>query len=243
MPAQKCGLRARTYCPRMAANEGRLSGARGGALTHSGSGSTPRILARPPPRQACSGNAELLQAIHSQIAQLPSYGYRRTCALVNHQHTAQGKPRVNAERVYRVMAENVLLIEAVEKHFGAVEGVPADHALEILTDNGCAYIAHETRNIARSLGLRPVNTPVCSLQSNGMAESFVNTFRRDYLARMDLGDAQSVLAQLPAAFKHFNEVHPHSCIDPLNSCTGVIVEGNDDEYPDGRRYQTLDGQA
>ena len=33
------------------------------------------------------------------------------------------------------------------------------------------------------------------------------------------------------------------CIDPLKSCTGVIVEGNDDEYPDGRRYQTLDGQA
>ena len=33
------------------------------------------------------------------------------------------------------------------------------------------------------------------------------------------------------------------CIDPLNSCTGVIVEGNDDEYPDGRRYQALDGQA
>ena len=46
-------------------------------------------------------NSKLLQAIHSQIAQLPSYGYRRTCALVNHQHTAQGKPRVNAERVYR----------------------------------------------------------------------------------------------------------------------------------------------
>ena len=33
------------------------------------------------------------------------------------------------------------------------------------------------------------------------------------------------------------------CIDPLKSCTGVIVEGNDDEHPDGRRYQTLDGQA
>ena len=29
-----------------------------------------------------------------------------------------------------------------------------------------------------------------------------------------------------------------ACIDPLNSCTGVIVEGNDDEHPDGRRYQT-----
>jgi transposase InsO family protein len=43
-----------------------------------------------------------------------------------------------------------------------------------------------------------------------MAESFVNTFRRDYLSRMDLRDAPTVLAQLPAAFEHFNEVHPHS---------------------------------
>ena len=39
------------------------------------------------------------------------------------------------------------------------------------------------------------------------------------------------------------ELAMHACIDPLKSCTGVIVEGNDDEYPDGRRYQTLDGQA
>ncbi len=103
-----------------------------------------------------------------------------------------------------------MLIEAVEKRFGAVEALPAGHTLEFLTDNGGAHIAHETRRIARSLGLTPINTPVCSPQSNGMAESFVNTFRRDYLSRMDLSDAPTVLAQLPAAFEHFNEVHPHS---------------------------------
>ena len=57
--------------------------------------------------------------------------------------------------------------------------------LEFLTDNGSAYIAHETRGIARSLGLKPVTTPVCSPQSNGMSESFVNTFKRDYMSRMD----------------------------------------------------------
>lgn len=33
------------------------------------------------------------------------------------------------------------------------------------------------------------------------------------------------------------------CIDPVNSCTGVNVEGKDDEHPDGRRHQALDGQA
>jgi transposase InsO family protein len=49
-----------------------------------------------------------------------------------------------------------------------------------------------------------------------MAESFVNTFKRDYVARMDLNDAQTVLAQLPAAFEHFNEVHPHSSLKMLS---------------------------
>ena len=39
-----------------------------------------------------------------------------------------------------------------------------------------------------------------------MAESFVNTFKRDYVSRMDLSDALSVFVQLPAAFEHFNEV-------------------------------------
>ena len=75
-----------------------------------------------------------------------------------------------------------------------------------------AYIAQDTRQIARALGLTPIRTPVCSPQSNGIAESFVNTFRRDYVSRMDLTDAATVLAQLPAAFEHFNEVHPHSSL-------------------------------
>jgi len=29
---------------------------------------------------------------------------------------------------------------------------------------------------------------------------------------MDLSDAPTVLAQLPAALEHFNEVHPHSAL-------------------------------
>ncbi|MDB5844509.1 MAG: transposase [Polaromonas sp.] len=45
-----------------------------------------------------------------------------------------------------------------------------------------------------------------------MAESFVNTFRRDYLSRMDLSDAPTVMRQLPEAFEHFNAVHPHSSL-------------------------------
>ena len=109
-----------------------------------------------------------------------------------------------------------LLVEAVERRFGTVEAVPLEPELEFLTDNGSAYIAHETRSIARSLGLKPINTPVCSPQSNGIAESFVNTFKRDYMSRMDLRDAPTVLAQLPDAFEHFNEIHPHSSLKMMS---------------------------
>ncbi len=61
--------------------------------------------------------------------------------------------------------------------------------LEFLSDNGGAYIAHDTRKIARVLGFTPTRTPVCSLQSSGIARNFVSTFRPDYVSRMDLTDA------------------------------------------------------
>jgi putative transposase len=105
-----------------------------------------------------------------------------------------------------------MLIEAVEKRFGDIEGIPDTYTLEFLSDNGGAYIAAETRQIARQLGLKPVNTPVCSQQSNGMAESFVNRFKRDYASRMDFADARTVMAQMAMAFEHFNELHPHSAL-------------------------------
>lgn len=41
-----------------------------------------------------AGDAQLLAEIRQQIADLPSYGYRRACALVNRQRSAQGSPRV-----------------------------------------------------------------------------------------------------------------------------------------------------
>lgn len=234
-----------------------------------------------------ASDEQLVLDIRRHIAELPSYGYRRTCGLLNRERRLSEQPPVNPKRVYRVMASNALLlpkaprralssrphegtvsveqsdqrwcsdgfeikcdsgqtvtatfakdccdreimawrawegkglpgepiremlIEAVEKRFGAVEAVPQDQVLEFLSDNGGAYIAADTKRIAKELGLKPITTPVCSPQSNGMAESFVNTFRRDYLSRMDLSDAKTVLAQLPAAFEHFNEVHPHSSL-------------------------------
>ena len=54
-------------------------------------------------------DAEFLVELRQEIAELLSYGYRRACALVN-ERTANGAARVNAKRVYRVMAGAGLLL-------------------------------------------------------------------------------------------------------------------------------------
>lgn len=56
------------------------------------------------------GDTQLLAEIREQIADLPSYGYRRACALVNRQRAARDGARVNPKRAYRVMAEAGLLL-------------------------------------------------------------------------------------------------------------------------------------
>jgi putative transposase len=105
-----------------------------------------------------------------------------------------------------------MLTDAVEIRFGLIEGTPETHALEFLSDKSGVYIAVATQQVAQQLGLRPLDTPVCSAQSNGMPRSFVNTFKRDYDGRMDLTDAGTVTAQMAVAFKHLNEGHPHSAL-------------------------------
>ena len=70
--------------------------------------------------------------------------------------------------------------------------------------------ALETRRFAMGLNLRPCFTPVASPQSNGMAESFVKTIKRDYARINPLPDADTVLAELHRWFEDYNENHPHS---------------------------------
>jgi putative transposase len=81
--------------------------------------------------------------------------------------------------------------------------------IEWLTDNGSCYTARDTRAFARNSGLIPCTTLVSSPQSNGMAEAFVCTLKRDYGRISPRPDAQTVLDQLPGWFSHYNEVHPH----------------------------------
>ncbi len=84
-----------------------------------------------------------------------------------------------------------LLTENLEKRFG--NALKVSYTIEWLTDNGSCYIADATRMFARSLGFIVCTIPVRSPESNGMAESFVKTFKRDYVYVNNLPDAASVL--------------------------------------------------
>lgn len=108
-----------------------------------------------------------------------------------------------------ITAEQVrdLMVASVEQRFGLVERLP--QPIEWLTDNGSCYTAEETVKFAQHMGFVVCTTPVKSPQSNGMAEAFVKTFKRDYVYLNDLPDALTVMEQLPAWFEDYNERHPH----------------------------------
>jgi transposase InsO family protein len=100
-----------------------------------------------------------------------------------------------------------LIAESIEARFGMVDRVP--RKIQWLSDNGPAYISRATRHFAQGMGLEVCTTPHYSPESNGMAESFVNTFKRDYVHVNPLRDAGSVMEKLPLWFRDYNENHPH----------------------------------
>jgi putative transposase len=88
-----------------------------------------------------------------------------------------------------------LMVAMVEHRYGQVNRVPEQ--IEWLTDNGSCYTARNTRAFDWGIGLIPRTTPVSSPQSNGMAEAFVRTIKRDYVRVNPRLNAQSVIDQLP----------------------------------------------
>ncbi|RLX69467.1 IS3 family transposase, partial [Escherichia coli] len=102
-----------------------------------------------------------------------------------------------------------VMLGAVERRFG--NELPAS-PVEWLTDNGSCYRANETRQFARMLGLEPKNTAMRSPESNGIAESFVKTIKRDYISIMPKPDGLTAAKNLAEAFEHYNEWHPHSAL-------------------------------
>jgi putative transposase len=100
-----------------------------------------------------------------------------------------------------------MMVGCVEKRFGAIR---APHPVQWLSDNGSIFAAYKTLDIAAALNLVPCFTPVESPKSNGMAEAFVKTFKRDYVRVNPIPDAAAALALIDHWMEDYNTVHPHS---------------------------------
>lgn len=100
-----------------------------------------------------------------------------------------------------------LMIKSVEKRF---QGYKTQRQIEWLSDRGSIYRDKSVQNIARNLGLKSCFTAPYSPSSNGMAEAFVGTFKRDYIYVNDCYSADWVLNHLEKWFYDYNHHAPHS---------------------------------
>ena len=105
----------------------------------------------------------------------------------------------------------------------------APHAIQWLGHNGPQYTATASVLYAHELGLVPITTPAYSPQSNGLAEAFVKTLKRDYVDGAELRDAETVLAQAGTWFEDYNTRAPHSALgdaEPRRVSRADGVRGN-----------------
>ena len=100
-----------------------------------------------------------------------------------------------------------LMVSSVEYRFGKIDKLP--NKIQWLSDNGPCYTSRETILFASMIGFEVCTTPYYSPESNGMAEAFIKTFKRDYVSVHDLSDAKTVMALLPLWFEDYNNYHPH----------------------------------
>jgi len=103
-----------------------------------------------------------------------------------------------------------MLREAIWHRFGGVR----THArgIEFLSDNGPEYTSHRFRPFVRAMGLIPCHTPRRSPESNGLAEAFFGSFKRDYVYQACLETVEDVARQLRGWIEHYNHQAPHSAL-------------------------------
>lgn len=108
-----------------------------------------------------------------------------------------------------------LMDQTTTSRFGSsVEKLP--QPIQWLSDNGGQYTAEATKEYGKVWGYEMRTTPAYSPESNGVSESFVKTFKRDYVYAHELPDAVTVLEQLPKWFEDYNKNAPHSGLKYLS---------------------------
>ena len=85
-----------------------------------------------------------------------------------------------------------------------------------LVEGGSCYTARDTRAFARDIGLVPRTTPVSSPQSNGMAEAFVRTLKRDYVRVSPRPDTQAYMKGVTLDFSRRGKPTDNAFIESFN---------------------------
>ena len=148
----------------------------------------------------------------SDIFHIPCWsGEVVSVAFVIDCHDREVLAHVAAPRSLKGGDIRTLMERSLWKRFGEA-ALKAPHSIQWLSDNGPQYTATESVFYAHELGFEPITTPAYSPQSNGMAEAFVKTLKRDYVAGADLRDAESVLLQLGEWIEDYNTRAPHSAL-------------------------------
>ena len=99
------------------------------------------------------------------------------------------------------------MLKAVESRFKESK-VPG--GIQFVTDRGSVYRAVETVRFGRYMGLRSCFTAPRSPQSNGMAEAFVKTIKRDYVYVSDCFSAEETMGLLEGWIFDYNNEASHS---------------------------------
>ena len=102
-----------------------------------------------------------------------------------------------------------LMISAVEGRF---RGCRTEREIEFLSDRGSIYRAYNVQVLARRLGLKSCFTRAYSPESNGMAEAFVKTIKRDYVYVNDCACAEETMKLLEKWIYDYNYKAPHSAL-------------------------------
>jgi transposase InsO family protein len=117
-----------------------------------------------------------------------------------------------------------LMAETMEYRFGQVNKLP--RPIQWLSDNGPCYVARKTVQFGRELGFEVCTTRPYSPESNGMAEAFVKTVKRDYVWFGDLSSAIAVMKQLPKWFADYNNQAPHKGLNMMSPRQYIAAQMN-----------------
>lgn len=110
-----------------------------------------------------------------------------------------------------ILADDIqkLMVQSVINRF---DHHRAPRQIEWLSDRGAIYRASNTIDVARTLSLKSCFTAAYSPESNGMAEAFVGTIKRDYVYTSDCKNSKTVLKLLPKWIEDYNKNAPHSAL-------------------------------